>query len=100
MRFGPIIGYDGRNWLNSENNSLSADGKGSAEQKTGDEKIKGMAYSYAVQANITDAGNQRISTSARTIVHPAKFYIGLSNIKNINGFAKKGDTSATTNPDL
>ena len=92
LRFGPIIGYDGRNWLNSENNSLSADGKGSAEQKTGDEKIKGMAYSYAVQANITDAGNQRISTSARTIVHPAKFYIGLSNIKNINGFAKKGDT--------
>ena len=90
--FGPIIGYEGRNWLKSTNGNLSSNGKGTSEQKTGAEQIKGMAYSYNIQANITDVGNQRISSSARTIVHPASFYIGISNMKNIKGFAKKGET--------
>lgn len=91
FHFGPIVGYDGREWLNDEYTTLSGDGKASSEQKTGSERLKGMAYTYSVQAGITDASSQYIATSASVKVHPAKFYVGLSGIKELKGFAKKGD---------
>lgn len=92
MSFGPVSGYDGRSWLNSSEGTLSADGRGVSEQKTGGEKLKGMAYRYRAEADVTDPGGQTVTASASAVVHPARFYIGVSGIKNLRGFAKKGDT--------
>ena len=92
MRFGPTQGYDGTSTLTSADGKLNAEGKVSLSQKTDATKLKGMAYRYKMQANIADAGNQSISTSAAAIVHPAYFYLGLSGIKNNKGFPKKGTT--------
>ncbi len=90
--FGPTIGYEGRNWVSDVNGSLSALGTASVSVQTGGEQLKGMAYRYKMNANITDAGNQMISTSSSVLVHPALFYLGLSDIKNVNGFAKVGES--------
>ncbi len=92
MRFGPLQGYDGTSTLKSDDGKLNAEGKVSLSQKTDATKLKGMAYSYKMQASISDAGNQSISTGASAIVHPAYFYLGLSGIKNNKGFPKKGTT--------
>ncbi|MBO4386425.1 MAG: hypothetical protein J5817_05335, partial [Treponema sp.] len=75
--------------------SLNAEGKATISHNTGTEKgtvAPATPYLYTMEARVTDSGNQAISTSASVLVHPAKFYIGLSNAKNIKGFAKKGDT--------
>ncbi len=90
--FGPQKGYDGRTSLNSSEGMLDGAGAATESQKTGGEKLDGMAYAYRFEAQVTDSGNQTISTTARTVVHPAKFYIGVSSPKGVNGFAKKGDT--------
>ena len=91
-RFGPIQGYDGRTTLNEDDGVLNGDGKGVTSQQTGGEKLKGMAYAYRMEAHVTDSGNQMISAASRAVVHPAKFYLGVSRIKNAQGFPKKGDT--------
>lgn len=90
--FGPRRGYEGRSSLSSNESTLSAEGKATSSQKTGGETISGMAYSYSVEANITDAGNQMISARTKTVVHPAKFYIGLSSAKGVKAYPKKGET--------
>ncbi|HCA19090.1 MAG TPA: hypothetical protein DEO40_00250 [Treponema sp.] len=90
MRFGPIQGYDGYTSLENEEGRLSAEGKASLSQKSGGENLKGMAYSYKVNSTVVDSGNQSIATTASTVVHPARFYIGLGKIKNLKGFPKKG----------
>lgn len=92
LTFGPVIGYDGRNWLNDANGTLNGLGKAQEQIQSGNERIKGMAYRYKFNANITDSGNQMIGTSSSVLVHPALFYIGVSDIKNIDGFAKFGET--------
>ncbi len=89
-RFGPLLGYDGRSYIGSTDGVLSMDGSAGVSQNTGDEKILGMAYRYKVEARVTDAGNQEISSSSSVIVHPAKFYIGLKKTGSTFGFAKKG----------
>ncbi|MBO4320059.1 MAG: hypothetical protein J5857_06275, partial [Treponema sp.] len=89
--FGPTQGYDGTTSLDSDSGKLSADGKASVNVKTGGEKLKGMAYRYRMEASVADSGNQSISSSAAAVVHPAKFYIGLSSAKNVSGFPKKGN---------
>ena len=89
--FGPSQGYDGTSSLDSDSGKLSADGKASVSVKTGGEKLKGMAYRYRMEASVSDSGNQSISSSAAAVVHPAKFYIGLSSAKNVSGFPKKGN---------
>lgn len=79
----------------SGNGTLSAEGKATINHNTGTEKgtvAPATPYLYTMEARVTDSGNQAISTSTSVLVHPAKFYIGLSNAKNIKGFAKKGDT--------
>ena len=90
--FGPKQGYDGRTSINYADGYLNGEGSATEQQQTGGEKLKGMAYSYRFEATVTDSGNQAISTSTKATVHPSKFYIGLSSPKNVNGFAKKGDT--------
>ncbi|MFA6938272.1 MAG: MG2 domain-containing protein [Treponema sp.] len=92
MRFGPLQGYDGRTSLNETSSALSGDGRSNSSQQTGGEKLKGMAYYYRVETQVTDSGNQMIGTTTNAIVHPAKFYLGVSKIKGITGFPKKGDT--------
>jgi uncharacterized protein YfaS (alpha-2-macroglobulin family) len=91
-RFGPLQGYDGRSPLGTSDGALSGDGRAHIDQKTGGEKLKGMAYVYRAEAQITDSGNQMIAASASAVVHPAQFYIGISPVKNVKGFPKKGDT--------
>ncbi len=90
--FGPKKGYDGRTSLGSSEGVLDGAGAATESQKTGGEKLEGMAYSYRFEAQVTDSGSQTISTSSKVVVHPAKFYIGVSAPKGVNGFAKKGDT--------
>lgn len=90
MSFGPIEGYyDGRSDL--DNSAGKLDGTGSVElsQTSGGEKIKGLPYAYSLNSTITDSGNQSISSTASVIVHPAKFYLGLSGIKNVSGYPTK-----------
>jgi len=91
MRFGPLQGYDGRTSLDEGQGALSGDGKATVSQQTGGEKLKGMAYDYRMEAKVTDSGNQMISATTNVLVHPAKFYIGVSRIKGITGFPVKGD---------
>lgn len=92
MRFGPLLGYDGRTSLDQKQGALSGDGKATISQQTGGEKIKGMTYSYRVETQVTDSGNQMISTTSNVLVHPARFYLGVSSMKGVNGYPKKGDT--------
>ena len=92
MTFGPLQAYDGRTSLENSEGVLDADGKSTTSQKTGGEKLKGIPYRYKLQASVTDAGNQMVSTNAYATVHPAKFYVGIGNIKGLKGFPKKGDT--------
>lgn len=82
-------GYD--NFHESDTQNLSPEGTAVLSVATGGEPKKGTPYSYRLQAQVTDAGNQMIAARASTIVHPASFYIGLSGIQNIKGFAKKGE---------
>ena len=91
MRFGPQLGYDSYTQLDEEDGVLSDDGKVSVSVKTGGEKIKGMAYNYRMEADVSDSGGQNIAAVSRALVHPARFYLGVSGFKNITGFPKKGD---------
>lgn len=90
MSFGPIEGYyDGRTSLDDASGKLDGTGSTKVSQITGGEKVKGIPYTYSVQTTVTDSGNQAISSNTSAVVHPAKFYIGLSDITNVKGFPKK-----------
>lgn len=91
-RFGPMYSYDGSTTAGKGKGALSGDGIAFVSQKSGGEKLKGTAYSYRLEARITDQGNQMITANASALVHPASYYIGVSKIKNKSGFPKKGDT--------
>ena len=85
--FGPSNAYSGRVICANEKGALSADGK--AELSCATEKISdGMPCSYRVEANVTDASNQRISAKANILVHPARFYVGMKAPAELSGFAK------------
>ena len=90
--FGPSMVYDSASFVSSKKGTLDMDGKASVSQTTGDEKLKGMPYLYKTESTVTDSSNQMISSSASVLVHPAKYYLGVSQIKNSGGFPKKGDT--------
>ncbi len=88
-RFGPIEGYDGRSAIGSEQGQLDASGEASTAQFSGEEKIAGKPYLYRVETTVTDSGGQAISANSSAVVHPASFYIGLSQPKDVKGFPKK-----------
>ncbi len=88
--FGPETGYDGYTVVGSEDGALSSDGSASVTNKTGGEKLSGTAYSYRMEADISDSGGQHVASVCRALVHPARFYIGLSPAKNTVGFPEKG----------
>lgn len=88
-KFGPSTAYSAQTYLSDDSGSLNAEGKASLGIDSGNEREKGVPYYYEVEASVSDAGNQQISTSTTHIVHPAQFYIGLSPARNVKGFAKK-----------
>lgn len=93
--FGPKSDSGDSYLRDRSSGSLNADGKATVSHNTGTETgtvAPAVPYLYTMEAQVTDSGNQAISTSASVMVHPAKFYIGLSKEKNLKGFAKKGET--------
>ena len=90
-RFGPLLGYEGRNFLNREEGLLMMDGSASFSQTSGSEKLRGMAYQYRFEARVRDPGNQEIASVASAVVHPASFYLGIKKTGSSFGFVKKGD---------
>lgn len=89
MTFGTHQYYDGRTSLDFNDGRLSADGSGSAVQKTGGEKILGVPYKYRLDVDVMDSTNQAVAASDSVIVHPARYYIGIEYSKT-SGFPKKG----------
>lgn len=87
--FGPIQGYEGRSSVGSENGQLDAGGGANTAQFSGEEKIAGRPYLYRVETTVTDSGGQAVSANSSATVHPASFYIGLSQPKDVKGFPKK-----------
>ena len=85
------ISYDNFHETSTEN--LSAEGTAHVGVSTGSEPKEGYPYVYSLQAQVSDAGNQMIATRASAIVHPASFYIGISDVQNVKGFPKKGEKS-------
>jgi uncharacterized protein YfaS (alpha-2-macroglobulin family) len=88
--FGPRNVYDGKRAVSSSHGVLSGDGKAALTQKTLTDSIPGAAYSYLVDATVTDVSNQQISASRSVNVHPALFYIGIERPAS-GGFAKAGE---------
>ena len=92
MSFAPVDHDGERHFYKESSGRLAGDGTASVSQKTGDEDIVALPYRYRMEARVVDSSNQAIATSATALVHPAKFYLGVSGAKNLKGFAKKGDT--------
>ncbi len=85
--FGPNVNYSSREFFQQDEGNLNASGNANLVVNT--ENISnGSPYLYRIEAAITDISNQRISSAATVLVHPADFYVGLKR-KN-SGFAKKG----------
>jgi uncharacterized protein YfaS (alpha-2-macroglobulin family) len=77
--FGPRRAHEGKRRVASETGVLSGDGSAVLTQKTGDgPDIRGAPYRYTAEARVTDLSNQIAAASRSTLVHPARFYIGLS----------------------
>ncbi|MDR2746987.1 MAG: alpha-2-macroglobulin [Treponema sp.] len=88
--FGPRRAHDGKRRIASERGTLSGDGAAALTQKTGDgSEIKGAPYLYSVEARVTDLSNQMTAAYHATLVHPARFYIGLA--RGSGGFARAGE---------
>ena len=85
--FGPNLNYASREFFQQDEGNLNASGEANLVVNT--ENISsGSPYLYRIEAAVSDISNQRISSSATVLVHPADFYVGLKR-KN-GGFAKKG----------
>lgn len=88
--FGPQRGYDGRTALTTDSGVLDGNGGASVSQLSGGEKTAGSPYLYRFESTVTDAGGQAVSASSGAVVHPARYYIGVSRPKDLNGFPTKG----------
>lgn len=89
--FGPREGFEGRRMLVSEKGQLDSSGLASTAQFSGEEAIQGKPYVYQVETTVTDSGGQAISSTGKMMVHPASFYIGLSQPQDVKGFPKKNE---------
>ncbi|MDR2865451.1 MAG: alpha-2-macroglobulin [Spirochaetaceae bacterium] len=87
--FGPRNAYDGNSFINVSEGVLAGDGTARLDQKTGELRVSGAPYRYAVEASVTDISNQMISASNSMIVHPALYYIGIEKPSG-GGFAQSG----------
>ena len=90
MTFGPIRS-DGKDYISArEKGNLNSQGQVSPLTTTGGESLSGKPYSYNLECQVVDSGNQAISSSASATVHSSKFYIGLASAKKNYGFASAG----------
>ncbi|MBR0031336.1 MAG: alpha-2-macroglobulin [Treponema sp.] len=87
--FGISDDYDSRKVVSEESGTLSSSGKTSLSCST-QGSYKPIPYEFRLETYVTDESNQTISASARKIVHPAEFYIGIGEPVDQKGFAKKG----------
>ncbi|MDR1390330.1 MAG: alpha-2-macroglobulin, partial [Treponema sp.] len=88
-RFGPGRSYDGRRTIGESSGLLGPDGGAGLRQKSTPGGVVGAPYRYTVEAGVTDISNQMISTSRSVVVHPSRFYLGVSGSRK--GFAKTGE---------
>ncbi len=91
MRFGPIDSDRAQGSLGTEDGMIDDSGKATTTQTTVEAPVSNKPRIFTVETQVTDSGNQAISSSTSATVHPAQFYIGIGKAKNIKGFAKKGD---------
>ena len=89
--FGPKNTQEGRNHISENSGTLDSNGNAILSCETSGNSIKGAPYRYRLAADVTDISNQAVSTAGATVVHPAKFYLGLSKPEGISTFAKKGE---------
>ncbi|MEE0133162.1 MAG: MG2 domain-containing protein [Treponema sp.] len=89
--FGPREGDGRRRMLTSEQGQLDSSGLASTAQFSGEEAVQGKPYLYQVETTVTDSGGQAISATGKMVVHPASFYIGVSQPKEVKGFPKKNE---------
>ena len=89
--FGPREGFEGRRMLTSEKGQLDSSGLASTAQFSGEEAIQGKPYVYQVETTVTDSGGQAISATGKMVVHPASFYIGITQPQGVKGFPKKNE---------
>lgn len=89
--FGPREGGRRRRMLTSEQGQLDSSGLASTAQFSGEEAVQGKPYLYQVETTVTDSGGQAISATGKMVVHPASFYIGVSQPKEVKGFPKKNE---------
>ena len=83
--------YPDRFYYSNAEGVLGVDGTASLHCES--EKITdGTPYIYHIESAVTDISNQRISSSNDIFVHPAQFYVGIAQARNLSGFAKSGDT--------
>ena len=86
--FGPFSESYGSDFVSEENGVLSGNGSARINCKTTESNIKGMPYLYSVNCQVTDVSNQMIGCRNSILVHPASFYVGLTNAEGLSGFAK------------
>ena len=90
-KFGPADSRENRSHISSDEGVLDALGNAVLTCETGGNPVKGAPYRYRVSADVTDVSNQQISAAGVTLVHPAGYYIGLSEPEMRGPFARKGE---------
>ncbi|MDR2071854.1 MAG: alpha-2-macroglobulin [Spirochaetaceae bacterium] len=87
--FGPRDVWDGGKNLSSDTGVLGPGGSAALSRRTVQDSVTGAAYSYTVEARVTDLSNQVISASQTAVVHPARFYLGVAPLWK-GGFPRTG----------
>lgn len=88
--FSMINFGEGSSEVTAEDGTLDGEGKARLSCATSGNKTEGTAYMYNASTMVTDISNQRISSWTSVMVHPAAYYVGLSNPLGISGFPKSG----------
>ena len=94
--FGPVDTNEGRSYISDDAGALDANGGATLSCETTGNSIKGAPYRYRVSANVTDVSNQLVAAVGTAVVHPARYYIGLSKPETRGAFARKGEKLAFT----
>ena len=89
--FGPVDRAESRSHIADDESVLGAGGTATLSCETTGNGIRGVPYRYRVSAGVTDVSNQLIAASGATLVHPARFYIGLAKPETSGAFARKGE---------
>lgn len=88
--FGMIHFGEGSSEVTAEEGTLDNEGKARLSCATSGNKTKGIAYMYNASTMVTDISNQKISSWTSVMVHPASYYVGISEPLISSGFPKSG----------